>query len=450
MMRSDEKTESAWPPHRILLWCVLASATVAWQEQNWRKAVYPAPNYYWDFLQEWLSARSFFAGSPVYSPQVEAMFVHTGERPEHGADLLFWNGHPPASILLALPFGRLSYPDAHFAWAMMMMVLFLLGLAVALRLREQSFSAFDLLPLFALLAVSYPLLQQTIQGQMNGLLVFLAVIAWWADRRDNQWLAGACIGAAAAFKLFPAFLFLYWLMQRKWKALVAGLVAFLLLNAAACALFGFEAFRTYCSEVVPSVIRYRGSWGNLSLSGLWLRLFNPEELEQVALLPSMAAVIPWIRAPRLANVLIWGSQAAVSVLAAIRCYQARTRVERDRAFGLTVMAMLLVAPLTWCHYLVFLLIPLSVKGIVPPHGIARAAFFISAAALWAPLTLFLLIAMGSKVVFANAHSAPPARPWQCLFGMSIQTFALLVLFCIGWHSFRDSSESSPNQSGKLD
>ena len=131
MTFDEHKTGSAWPLRRIVLWSLLAAAAVAWQQRNWRDSVRPPPDAYLDFSQEWLSARNFITGRPVYSPQVEAALIHDHFRPSRREDMLPWNGHPPAATLLALPFGLLSYPDAHCAWTILMMVLFLIGLAVA-------------------------------------------------------------------------------------------------------------------------------------------------------------------------------------------------------------------------------------------------------------------------------------------------------------------------------
>jgi hypothetical protein len=276
---------------------------------------------------------------------------------------------------------------------------------------------------------------QVFQGQLNGLLVLLIVVSWWADRRDNQLLAGACIGSAAAIKLFPAFLLLYWLMQKRWRALIAGIATFSFLNGVAWAVLGNEALATYLNVVIPSVSHYRSSWNNRSLSGFWLRLFDPEDFERVT---------PWIRAPQLANILVWTSQAGVTALAAICCRQARARLQRDRALGLSVVAMLLVTPVTWEHYLILLLMPLSVEGVVPRDRAARLAFYCSLGALWVPLGWFLIIPMSPNAAIiwsTHRYLLPPSRPWQSLVGLSVPTYALLILFYLGWRSFRDSAGS---------
>src|SRR5207248_1366364 len=107
-----------------------------------------------------------------------------------------------------------------------------------------------------------PFLQQMVQGQLNLLLLFLVTLAWWADRQGKLPAAGICTGAAAAFKLFPAFLLIYFLFLRKWRALVWACLAFLGFTLAAGIIFGFDSYRTYCFEVLPRTAQWRTSWRN--------------------------------------------------------------------------------------------------------------------------------------------------------------------------------------------
>jgi Glycosyltransferase family 87 len=427
---------SAWPPERLALWIAVAALALAWDAwhwRDWRNSFYPPPGAFADFSQEWLSARNYLTGRPVYSPQFEALIDHTGYRTD---DIVPWNGHPPVAVLLTLPFGRLSYPEAHCAWALLTVILFLSALTLAAGQRQKPFRWQHLLPLIALLAVCCPLQTQIQLGQLTGVLVFLVVAAWWADRRERQCLAGACIGLAAAIKLFPAFLFLYWLMQRKWRALIAGLITFVSLNAVAAVLFGTEAFTTYREVIIPWVGQYRRARLNMSMTAFWLRLFNPEYYPDSS----------WANSPQLANVLIWTSQAAVAILTAVRCRQARTRADRDRALGLAVIGMLLVSPITWDHNYLFLLMPLAVEGIVPGSRPARVAFFICLIALWVPMFWFLVLPMGLKVLIVwntQRRVLPPTRPWQALVGFGVPTYALMILFGLVWGSFRDSAAPEP-------
>ena len=407
---------------RIAVWGFLAALAIVSQARSWIDVFRPAPGAMWDFSQEWLSARNYWTGQPVYSPQHKTLVQHTGMKPQ-GPYLQFdWNAHPPVAILLALPFGRLSYPDAHQAWNIAMSVLLLWALLLAIRLREAPFRVDHLLALVTLLAFCHPLLLQMKYGQLNGFLVFLLVAAWWADRRQYQYLAGACIGAAAAIKLLPAFLFIYWLMQGRWRALLGGAGAFVLLNSLAWAVLDPGAFGAYIFTAVPSINHFQGSWLNMSLPGLWVKLFNPEPSENV---------VPLLRAPALAQVLVIASQVVVVVLTAIRCRQAHTREQRDRALGLAVVGMLLVSPITWSHYLLMLLMPLAVRRATPTWRLTQAAWYVCLFVCWVPMIWLLHLAWpGSR----SLNPPSTAHPWVTLTLLSLPTYALVFLFYQYWRS----------------
>jgi hypothetical protein len=399
---------------------------------------------FFDFSQEWLSGRNFRAGRPVYSPQGEALFTHTGYRSERDRGeagwMVPWNAHPPVSILIALPFTRLPYEDAHFAWNLAMLGAFLAALVLALRFRRAPFHVFDCLWLLAMLVCCFPLLTQAVQGQLNGILVLLAVLAWAADRCELDGMAGALIGAAAAVKIIPAFLLIYWLARSKWRALAGALACFAFLNVAAGLLFGMDCFVAYIGTVIPSVSEYRSSWDNISLSGLWYKLFNSLE----------RAVQSWVQAPALAQGLSLACQALVTVLVARRCRQAATRDQRDHALGLAVIGLFLVSPITWQHYLVMLLLPLAVATASPRHWAALLAYRACFVILWLPLAFFGALTMGPSVLTefsAGRHLLPPSQPWQVLAGLAIPTYALVLLFCLYYQSFPAPAE--PADAGSL-
>src|SRR5207253_829995 len=128
----------------------------------------------------------------------------------------------------------------------------------------------------------HPLWGQVNLGQLNLVLTLLITGTWAADRTGRWRLAGALLGAAAAIKLFPAFLFLYFAARRQWKTLAAGLVNLLVLTALTAAVVGWDTYPHYFRDVLPRVERSQSGWGNASVVGLWRKLFDPAtDLERV-------------------------------------------------------------------------------------------------------------------------------------------------------------------------
>ena len=217
-----KNASSYWTPARMVIWG-LRRRWPCFCGRDWVDACYPKEGYSFDFLQEWLSARNWRTRRPVYSPQLETYTFHTGYKPIRDEDMLPWNAHPPAAVLLTLPFASLDYPEAHFVWNLFMVPLFLASVAIAFRELKIPFHWTGLLPAIALTAFCFPLKSNFVQGQLNIVLLILIIAAWSANRRDRQLLAGCFIGVAAAVKLYPAFLFLFWIGGGRRRGLVSGI-----------------------------------------------------------------------------------------------------------------------------------------------------------------------------------------------------------------------------------
>ena len=423
------------PLLRVILWLIVFLVAFFWMHESWYDALVQKEGYYADFSQEWLSARNYWSSMPVYTPQSEALLKHTGERPVKDDAMLPWNVHPPASIIFALPFGSLpnnkfAYRHSHLIWTAAMSACLLAALIVAIRVSGRNFQLGDALMLGALLFFCSPLQTQLFQGQLNGIIAMLVVLAWAADKRERYFQAGVLIGLAAAIKIVPAYLFLYWLVQRRWQALSGGVAGFVLLNCLALAMFGLDSFRVYVEIVAPSVTNYRSSWDNVSISGFWFKLFDPnEQVERVQAL----ARLPW-----LANGLSFLCQLIVTMIVSRRCVQARTREQRDHALGLAVIGMLLVSPITWSHYFLVLIMPLCVKSAVPYTTIGRWLFWGAVTVLWLPISWTTVPTMGTHIVkIWNVERGTHAliTPAQVLTGFAIQTYALTLLFALYWYYF---------------
>ncbi len=101
---------SSWPPVRIALWVLAAIVVAVVLGPRFVQHFRPPEGRFMDFSQEWLSAKNYWAGTPVYADQTEALLRHTGRKPERAEDMLPWNAHPPVTTTLTLPFGKLSTP----------------------------------------------------------------------------------------------------------------------------------------------------------------------------------------------------------------------------------------------------------------------------------------------------------------------------------------------------
>jgi hypothetical protein len=386
--------------------------------------VRPAEGFVGDFTQDWLSARDVREGQPAYGDLHDALRRQFGSEPP--TDFLRRNAHPPASVVLVLPLAELSHVDAFFAWNLITLALFACAVWVAaheLDIRPARRSAALAALVTALGTTCYPLFQQTVLGQFNCLLAFLITIAWAADRRGWWVLAGVAVGAATAVKLFPGFLLLYLFACRRWRALGAAVLTFLVANGAAVVVLGPDAFRTYVCEVIPSVsAEYATRWNNLSVSAYWKRLFDPA---------ASSRAIPVVDAPMVGKILAPAGQSAVAVCVAVIAARARSTAQRDQSFAAAVVGMLLVSPLTWPHALVMLIVPVGVLVAHRPCGVRLWALVVCLAVLWLPDTFAPRLAFGvEEAGRMSVYHHQPLTLVGNLLVASVPHYALLGLFVL--------------------
>jgi hypothetical protein len=389
----------------------------------------PSRGVIYDFFQEWASARNHFQGLPVYTDQNQTAARYLGYRPRPGDQpMLQYNAHPPPSVLLVLPLADLDYPEAFQAWSLLSLAALGLSVAVIVRQLPLGLTAWSILPLAALLLLCNPFWQNLNQGQLNLVLLLLCTAAWAADRSDRPTAAGALLGVATAIKLFPGFVFLYFLARRQVRPVIAGAVTFLGVTGLTVALLGPEAYRDYVTLVLPSLEKYRVWWPNLSLAGFWHKLFNS----------SGSHIIPLWQSPALAWAGTLLSDLVVSGLAAWMAGRSRSRAECDLAFAATLTAMLLVSPIAWDHYFTLLFLPLFLLWHwLRVLGRPRVPFWVLVTGVWMSPIWFWWPVFGP--ITPQTWHDRLATPAQAVTALSAQTYVVLLLFAFTlllWHVSR--------------
>jgi hypothetical protein len=259
---------------------------------------------------------------------------------------------------------------------------------------------------------------QLFHGQWNLILLLLLTGVWAAERSGRPAWAGALLGASTAIKLFPGFLFVYFLARRQWAAVIAGALAFAALTGLTAALLGPETYRVYFREILPNLAAVRSSWYNNSLIGLWTKLFDPATAEE--------HVLPLWRSAVALRVGASLSVFAVTASLAWVTWGAKTRAALDHAFGVAVTGMLLVSPMTWDHSLLLLVIPIAVLMYDQPRSeMAKALLVLSLTALWV---------IGQRWIcdrlIPGGLVEGVASPAHSLTVLSYPCYALAILFVI--------------------
>jgi hypothetical protein len=375
-----------------------------------------------DFSQDWASARNLLEGQPIYRDPVEAMEEYLGARPDKSdpADqfVLKYNAHPPLSVLLVFPLAWMDYADALLAWNLASLALLAICLYVIVRQLHLRVTLLGLLMGWGLILFCNPFRHQMTQGQLNMILLALIVGGWALERSDWPVAAGALLGLAAALKLFPAFLLIYFAVRGRWRVVLGGIAAVLLATGLSFLVLVRDTYWIYFHEVVPHVATYKDWWVNASLPGLWNKLF----------LADSGHVLPLVRSPGLywSMLLLSGILLGAVFLRAIR--SASTQREHDLTFSLAVIGMLLAGPITWDHGLMLLLVPIMVLGTgLPRLGNWSWLYIISVVAVWIAAPKFVF---DHTIGGPGEYGGQVASAKQVIGVISYQCYGLLGLFTV--------------------
>ena len=310
--------------------------------------------------------------------------------------------YPPLFYVLIQPWVRMPFDVAAAAWLLFNQACLLAALALVW-VRTRGDNALHL-AMGAYVVLNFQPLYENVQlGQSNAVLLLLVTAAWWGAVTGRSWLVAVMLGIAVHVKVQYAFaiLVLWWMGWHR------GWVGACLVAAGGTAIgwmmLGAEHYRAYLSYVAfpPS---YLAAWtANLSLRGMAHRLIEG--------LGGMAGVAEGLWIAAVIGVLIVAARAVPRSVAS-------APEARDWVWGLGVVVMVCISPLTEEHHLVILLFPLALLLLSGPRG------------RWEPLDWGLL--MMSILLLGSLYSLeqfPVFHRGLWSIGMMGK---LLGAGCLGW------------------
>jgi len=232
---------------------------------------------YWKDIQvEYLTAKALRDGVDVFTPlnELSARYfpIATDNFPHPSP-------HPPVLAVLALPMTLLPFRVVVPLWlAFNVWLLIVVGRWLGISL-----------PGALALAAWPPLWYLLLVGQLELIILALAMLGWRAARAGRDWSAGLWLGLAAAIKLYPVLLVVPFLIRRRPCVVLAAGAVLVLSQAVGFAATGTSGFWRYYLEVLPSVSAHYARVGlNVSPYGALLRLLG-----------GASDVLPVIDAPHL-------------------------------------------------------------------------------------------------------------------------------------------------------
>jgi alpha-1,2-mannosyltransferase len=334
-------------------------------------------------------------------------------------ELLF--GYPPFSLLVLLPFGSPGLYTVAVAWT----ALSIAGLQAAIYVTLRGVGVRWALPIAMAATVPALLVQpvdQVLQsGQVSLALVALVVL----DLRvpDGSRFKGVLSGLAAGLKIYPAAFVLYYALTGRRRA-AGTLVA----TAAGTVVLGWVVFPAYSAEFWLDLawetdrLAPIGWVDNESMRAMLARVMHSEDV-----------TAPWLVA------------SALAVVAGAVTVRAAHRIGEDGLGAVAVtLAMVLVSPVAWHHYWVWL-VPMSIL-------VGDAAWRRGSRLLWvcAVVPIAVLALRISVWVIPDPPYDPLTLDVVPVITTSICTYvAMLVLagLCAWTSGHRDGTPAARTRSG---
>ena len=251
-------------------------------------------------------------------------------------------------------------------------------------------------------------------GQIN---LFLCALLLAGAVASKEWLAGASVGLAAGIKLTPAITGLYYLMQRRWSAVVWAVAFFAGTIGLGLLLVPSETVRFF-TRLMFDPARTGPVWSaiNQSLRGAIARLAG-QDLTSV-----------WLVAA--------GAAAVLGVWAAWACLRAG---DRTAGFLAVQVTGLLVSPISWSHHWVWVL-PLLLWCLFGPRQRLTAVRALTVA--WFVASCSYVV---SLLIAQQNIDQPASRPgWQSGLGTVYPLLGIITLVVLGVLAVRATPPSGPS------
>ncbi len=268
MNNSDDRPIYRWTERAvpIALMLFMCAHTLP---KAWKSLITDFPNYY-------LSARLAHEGYDTSRMYEWKWFEREKDHRDVDVRVIGLIPVTPFSTLFMWPITGATPLTAKRIW-----IVFNLMLVIPIGWMLRSMTDLSYRRIALAFALCFPFYRNLEFGQFYVVLLSLIVAACWAYLGGQEAIAGSLVAIAAACKVFPVLLFIFFLQRRSWRALTWGAVT----GAAALGLsvlaFGWNVHRTYLEEILPWALRgeamppYEAS---SSISGLLhiLFLFEPQ------------------------------------------------------------------------------------------------------------------------------------------------------------------------------
>jgi hypothetical protein len=285
--------------------------------------------YSTDFTALFRGAHAFLNGDSLYN------FEHLTTN--HLGDTY---KYPPFFVFLMGPFTRFHYDNAIWLWHLFNLALLIVAVWLLWRWSGQPLRSWSTLGLAFLVLTFKPLVDALGQGQADIIILTGLAAALLALGRGRWGWWGAALAFPAAVKLYPAYLLLHGVVLQRWRSIGGFALAGVLLALLSVVVFGWQVHTTFLFEVLPTIGGGTAWAENQTLNGFLNRLATDE----IALQPGESLLV---------RGLTYLGALLCSVATALRV----RHMTPEAGYTLWIVALLIIVPIAWMHYLALLVIP---------------------------------------------------------------------------------------------
>lgn len=346
-------------------------------------------------LTNYAETGGFFASSGPFFDYFHQYFYPNGT--EHATRWVYL----PAYAWIFRPLAALDFPAAARVWLAVNALLGLTSLWLLGSARRRVPGVGPLagwrLAWFIFLGLTFqPTLDNLWHGQVTGLIFACFCLSYWLLRRSRPFAAGLALGLIVPLKFYPALFVLYFTWRRQWRVVAGALVSSLAVLAVSLLTTSWKGNLAYF-QLVLSELGGGGNaaFNNQSISGFLAHIFTRGDISSWR-----SFDVPfWLTGLRLGLVLALVG----AVIWAMRrpAVASDSTAAQDLDLALVTFVMLLVSPMTWYHYYMWLLLPLVILFdhlLLAPEVNSRHA-------VWLAVAYGLVVVQGIVVIRPVAADA---------------------------------------------
>ncbi|HEY9711187.1 MAG TPA: glycosyltransferase family 87 protein [Oculatellaceae cyanobacterium] len=269
----------------------------------------------------------------------------------------------PIIAILFTPFSFLSLPNAHLLLAVLSGLAIFTACYFLVKLTKVSGS--ERLALLGLFVINGPLYYSLRQGNSTHFVLLLLLAGLFCIQAKREIWLGSLLAIAGLLKI-PLFLLgIYYLMRGRLRVVVGFSATLLAILGASLILFGFDLHLAWFQHCIqPYAGKPMPAFNVQSVDGFLARLLTNSDL--IKWVPIEVSwdfkVIRYALLSLLVGTAIWV------------CWRSKppsTLEVENLEFSIVLCLALVISPISWTHYYLFLLLPLSLylgKRLAVPKG----------------------------------------------------------------------------------